>query len=93
MVAGVTLMRPQTLQLSEEISVEEDVLIEDADVTLIGKTKVATGVTIERGCWIKDCGIGSRTVIKAYSHLEGAVIGTQASVGPFARFERRHCIR
>jgi bifunctional UDP-N-acetylglucosamine pyrophosphorylase / glucosamine-1-phosphate N-acetyltransferase len=84
MRSGVTLLRPKTLQLSAEVMVAEDVLIE-ADVTLVGRSVIATGVTVERGCWIKDCEIGEGTVIKAYSHLEGAKIGAEASVGPFAR--------
>ncbi len=84
MRAGVTLLRPETLRLSAMTIVGEDSLIEEG-VTLIGESVVGEGVTIERGCWIKDCTIADGTVIKAYSHLEGAKIGESASVGPFAR--------
>ena len=84
MRSGVTLLKPQTLRLSSEVIVEEDVFIEE-DVTLIGQSHVAKNVVIERGCRIKDCIIETGAVIKAYSHLEGAQVGPQAHVGPFAR--------
>lgn len=84
MRAGVTLLRPETLRLSESVSVQQDVLIEE-DVTLIGHSQISSHVVIERGCWIKDCVIENGAVIKAFSHLEGAQVGSKAQVGPFAR--------
>ena len=84
MRAGVTILKPQSLRLGETVIVEEDVVIEE-DVTLIGQSKVGSNVVIERGSWIKNCVIEEGTIIKAYSHLEGAHVGPKAQVGPFAR--------
>lgn len=81
---GVTLLKPETLQASEGIMIGEDSLIE-RDVTIIGSCIIGDNVIIERGVWIKDSIIDSGAVIRAYSHLEGAQVGPNTSVGPFAR--------
>ena len=87
MEGGVTLLRPESLRASEDVQIDADCLIE-GEVTIIGESVIGEGVTIECGCWIKDSVIEPGAVIKAYSHLEGARVGAEASVGPFARLRQ-----
>ena len=84
---GVTLLRPETVRLEDQVSFGEDVIIEE-DVSLMGETSVGHDVVIERGCYIRNCHIASGAHIKAYSHCEGAVIGPSTQVGPFARLRQ-----
>ncbi|WP_279478639.1 bifunctional UDP-N-acetylglucosamine diphosphorylase/glucosamine-1-phosphate N-acetyltransferase GlmU [Aureimonas sp. SK2] len=67
MVAGVTLVAPQTVFFSHDTAIEADVVIEPNVV-------FGPGVSISAG-----------TVIHAFSHLEGARIASDVSIGPFAR--------
>ena len=84
MRSGVTLLRPASVRLEASVQVDEDVLIEE-DVSLLGDTKIERGVVIERGARISNSHVAAGAVIHAYSHLEGARVGPDAHVGPFAR--------
>lgn len=50
-----------------------------------GKTKIHPNVLIEPGCYLESSEIQTGSVIHAYSYLEGAKIGPNCHVGPFAR--------
>ncbi|WP_075289107.1 bifunctional UDP-N-acetylglucosamine diphosphorylase/glucosamine-1-phosphate N-acetyltransferase GlmU [Pararhizobium arenae] len=67
MLAGVSMIAPETVFLAFDTVIAQDVLIEPNVV-------FGPGVTIESGA-----------VIHAFSHLEGAVVGREAAVGPYAR--------
>lgn len=84
MLAGVTLADPARLDIRGDVSIGQDVEI-DVNVILAGRVEIAEKVIIGPNCYIKDCRIGPGTVIKANSHLEDAIIGTNCEVGPFAR--------
>ena len=81
---GATLLRPETVRLEASVQLGEDGLIEE-DVSLLGHTVIESGVIIERGCRIMDSYVSEGATIRAYSHLEGARVGAEASVGPYAR--------
>lgn len=67
MLAGVTLIAPETVFFSHDTLVEADVVIEP-NVFFGPKVHVASGA-----------------MIHAFSHIEGAKIGLNAEIGPFAR--------
>jgi bifunctional UDP-N-acetylglucosamine pyrophosphorylase/glucosamine-1-phosphate N-acetyltransferase len=50
-----------------------------------GKVEIASHANIGPYCVIKDCQIGPNAQIKAFSHLEGAIVGQNAVIGPYAR--------
>jgi len=56
-----------------------------ADVTLLGSTTIGAGVVVHAGAWLRDCQVDDNTVIEPYSVLDGAVVGRDCRVGPFAR--------
>ena len=55
------------------------------NVFLQGQTRIGEGCRIEPGCVIKDSDIKDHVVVKAYSHLESAIVHEECEVGPFAR--------
>jgi bifunctional UDP-N-acetylglucosamine pyrophosphorylase/glucosamine-1-phosphate N-acetyltransferase len=84
MEKGVHIVDPSRFDLRGKVVAGKDVRI-DINVILEGKVELGDGVTIGPNCTIKDCSIGTNTIIKANSVLEGAVIEADCSVGPFAR--------
>lgn len=81
---GVTILDPAVTYVDEGIEVGADSTLEPM-VSLRGKTRVGTGVQIGQGCVIIDSDISDGAKLLPYSHLEGARVGPQAIVGPFAR--------
>lgn len=52
---------------------------------LLGNTTVEAGAVVENNCFIKDSIIGPGACVRAFSHLERAVLGLNAIAGPYAR--------
>ncbi|WP_434696340.1 bifunctional UDP-N-acetylglucosamine diphosphorylase/glucosamine-1-phosphate N-acetyltransferase GlmU [Pseudomonas sp. Z1-14] len=84
MAQGVTLRDPARFDVRGEVSVGRDVVI-DINVILEGKVVIEDDVVIGPNCVIKDSTLRKGVVIKANSHLEGAVMGEGSDAGPFAR--------
>jgi len=84
MAQGVTLRDPARFDLRGEVCVGRDVLI-DVNVVLEGNVVIEDEVQIGPNCVIKDSTLRRGAVVKANSHLEGAVVGEGADCGPFAR--------
>jgi len=84
MDAGATLADPARFDLRGELTVGADVFI-DVNCVFEGRVSLADGVRIGPNCVIRDCAIGERTEVHGFCHLEGAAIGAEARIGPFAR--------
>ncbi|MBK5398444.1 bifunctional UDP-N-acetylglucosamine diphosphorylase/glucosamine-1-phosphate N-acetyltransferase GlmU [Pseudomonas sp. TH39(2020)] len=84
MAQGVTLRDPARFDVRGEITVGRDVLI-DINVILEGKVVIEDDVVIGPNCVIKDSTLRKGVVIKANSHIEGAILGEGSDAGPFAR--------
>ena len=84
MAQGVTLRDPARFDVRGEVSVGRDVII-DINVILEGKVVIEDDVVIGPNCVIKDSTLRKGAVIKANTHLEGAVLGEGSDAGPFAR--------
>jgi len=84
MAQGVTLRDPARFDVRGEVSVGRDVVI-DINVILEGKVVIEDDVVIGPNCVIKDSTLRKGVVIKANSHLEGAMMGEGSDAGPFAR--------
>ncbi len=82
--AGVTLRDPARLDVRGELHCGNDVVI-DANVIFEGKVTLGDGVHIEANCIVCDASIGDNTHILAGSNINGAIIGSKASIGPYAR--------
>ncbi|WP_110969847.1 bifunctional UDP-N-acetylglucosamine diphosphorylase/glucosamine-1-phosphate N-acetyltransferase GlmU [Pseudomonas huaxiensis] len=84
MALGVTLRDPARFDVRGEVSVGRDVLI-DINVVLEGHVVIEDDVQIGPNCVIKNSTLRKGVVIKANSHIEGAVLGEGSDAGPFAR--------
>ncbi|MFK3797576.1 bifunctional UDP-N-acetylglucosamine diphosphorylase/glucosamine-1-phosphate N-acetyltransferase GlmU [Pseudomonas sp. NPDC088444] len=84
MALGVTLRDPARFDVRGQVTVGRDVMI-DINVILEGQVVIEDDVSIGPNCVIKDSTLRKGAIIKANSHLEGAVVGEGADAGPFAR--------
>lgn len=84
MALGVTLRDPARFDVRGDVTVGQDVVI-DVNVILEGRVIIEDDVSIGPNCVIKDSTLRRGAVIKANSHIDGAVIGEGADAGPFAR--------
>ncbi|MCU1748152.1 bifunctional UDP-N-acetylglucosamine diphosphorylase/glucosamine-1-phosphate N-acetyltransferase GlmU [Pseudomonas sp. 6D_7.1_Bac1] len=84
MAQGVTLRDPARFDVRGEVTVGRDVLI-DINVILEGRVVIEDDVVIGPNCVIKDSTLRKGVVIKANSHIEGAVLGEGSDAGPYAR--------
>ncbi|MFP2769868.1 bifunctional UDP-N-acetylglucosamine diphosphorylase/glucosamine-1-phosphate N-acetyltransferase GlmU [Oceanisphaera sp. KMM 10153] len=81
---GVTLLDPARFDLRGTLTVGEEVTI-DVNVIVEGKVILGNRVSIGAGAILRDCVIGDDAVIKPYSIIEQAELGSASSAGPFAR--------
>lgn len=81
---GVTLADPARLDVRGSLSCGRDVFI-DVGCVFEGEVTLGDDVTIGPYCVIRNAGIAAKTKLQAYSHIDGAVIGKDNRIGPFAR--------
>jgi bifunctional UDP-N-acetylglucosamine pyrophosphorylase/glucosamine-1-phosphate N-acetyltransferase len=84
MQAGATLADPARFDVRGELAVGADVFI-DVNCVFEGKVLLADGVRIGPNCVLRDCSIGAGTEVQAFCQIDGAAIGGNARIGPFAR--------
>ncbi len=84
MAQGVTLRDPARFDVRGDVTVGRDVLI-DVNVILEGKVVIEDDVVIGPNCYIKDSTLRKGAILKANTHLDGAVMGEGSDAGPFAR--------
>jgi bifunctional UDP-N-acetylglucosamine pyrophosphorylase/glucosamine-1-phosphate N-acetyltransferase len=84
MQQGVTLLDPARCDIRGKVSVGKDVSI-DVNVILEGSVKLGNGVIIGPNVVIKNSTIRDNAHILANSVIEGAEIGENVNIGPFAR--------
>ncbi|RDV00038.1 bifunctional UDP-N-acetylglucosamine diphosphorylase/glucosamine-1-phosphate N-acetyltransferase GlmU [Trinickia dinghuensis] len=82
--AGVTLMDPARLDVRGELTCGRDVSI-DVNCVFEGSVTLADGVTVGANCVLRDATIGAGTRIEPFTHIEGANVGANAVLGPYAR--------
>lgn len=81
---GVTILDPNRLDIRGEVTIGKEVVI-DVNVILSGKVVIGDRCYIGPHTFLKDATLAEGVAIKAFSHIEGAVIGAHAEIGPYAR--------
>ena len=81
---GVTLLDPDRLDIRGNLRCGQDVTL-DINTVLVGDVEIGDRVTVGPNCLIRNARIGSGTHIEANSVVDGAVVGENCQVGPFAR--------
>lgn len=82
MRGGVTIVDPNTTWVDSTVTLEQDVTLLP-NTQLHGATTAAAGATIGPDTTLTDVQVGAGASI-IRTHGSGAIIGAQASVGPFA---------
>jgi len=84
MIAGATLVDPARIDVRGQVTVGRDVFI-DANVLFEGKVTLGDRVRIGSNVVLRDISIGADTVIHPNCVLEQSEVGTDCSIGPYAR--------
>ncbi len=82
--AGVTLADPARIDVRGNLTCGQDVFI-DIGCVFEGTVQLAAGVYVGAHCVLRDVTIGAGTRIEPFSHLDQAVVGVDAKIGPYAR--------
>lgn len=83
-LGGVTVMDPARLDIRGTLVCGRDVTL-DINVLVEGTVRTGDRCSIGPNVVLKDCTLGDDCVVLANSHIEGATIGAEVSIGPFAR--------
>jgi bifunctional UDP-N-acetylglucosamine pyrophosphorylase/glucosamine-1-phosphate N-acetyltransferase len=81
---GVSLADPSRLEVRGKLMCGQDVFI-DIGCVFEGAVSLAAGVKVGPNCVLRNTQVGKRVVIQAFSHLDGAMIGDDCIIGPYAR--------
>jgi bifunctional UDP-N-acetylglucosamine pyrophosphorylase/glucosamine-1-phosphate N-acetyltransferase len=84
MEAGVTLLDPARIDVRGTLSCGSDVVI-DVGCIFEGKVTLDSGTRVGPYCIVRNSAIGKEVAIQAFSHLDGAVVGANSIIGPYAR--------
>ena len=82
--AGVTLLDPDRIDVRGTLTCGRDVTI-DIGCVFEGTVSIGDNATIGPHCVIRNATIGAGTEVAAFSHLDGAEVGSRCRLGPYAR--------
>jgi bifunctional UDP-N-acetylglucosamine pyrophosphorylase/glucosamine-1-phosphate N-acetyltransferase len=82
--SGVTLRDPDRLDVRGSLQTGSDVCI-DIGCIFEGKVEIGDGVRIGAYCVIKDAVLGAGSTVAPFSHIDGASVGRNSRIGPYAR--------
>jgi len=82
--SGVIIHAPEMVRVSQRARIEPGAeLIGPCEI--YGASRVARGACIESHCVLVDSSVDAGAVVRSFCHLEGAQVGKNCKVGPFAR--------
>ena len=84
MNAGVSLADPARIDVRGTLECGRDVFI-DIGCVFEGCVTLAAGTKVAPYCLIRNSVIGKDVVIHAFSHVDGAKVGANSIIGPYAR--------
>lgn len=81
---GVSIADALRLDIRGSLTCGDDVFI-DINAVFEGEVALGNGVSVGANCVLSDVTVADGSVIHPMSHVQGAVIGKDCSVGPYAR--------
>ena len=84
LLAGVSIADPARLDVRGQLRCGQDVKI-DVNVVFEGEVSLGDGVSVGPNCVLRNVQVEAGASIHAMSHLEDALVGERANVGPYAR--------
>jgi bifunctional UDP-N-acetylglucosamine pyrophosphorylase/glucosamine-1-phosphate N-acetyltransferase len=85
MEAGVTIADPARIDVRGSLACGADVRI-DVNCVFEGEVRLADRVEIGANCVLRDAVVGAGTRIEPFTSIDGAKIGANCRIGPYARF-------
>lgn len=82
--AGVTLADPSRIDIRGTLECGAEVSI-DVNCVFEGRIVLGDNVSIGANCVIRDATIAAGTRVDAFTHIEGASVGENVVLGPYAR--------
>ena len=82
--SGVTLADPDRIDIRGTLDCGMDVSI-DVGCVFEGAVRLADGVAVGAHCVLKDVTVDAGAQILPFSHVDGARVGANARIGPYAR--------
>ncbi len=89
MLAGVTLIDPDSITLDDTVHLDPDVVIEP-QTHLRGTTRIGAGSRIGPGSLIENCQVGQGVTV-LYSVLTDSTVADEVRIGPYAHL-RGHAV-
>ncbi|NCJ05226.1 bifunctional UDP-N-acetylglucosamine diphosphorylase/glucosamine-1-phosphate N-acetyltransferase GlmU [Synechococcales cyanobacterium C] len=84
MMAGVTLIDPDSISIEDTVVIQPDVVIEP-QTHLRGQTTIGTGSCIGPGTLLENCTIGENVTV-LYSVLRASQVADGSCIGPYTHF-------
>jgi bifunctional UDP-N-acetylglucosamine pyrophosphorylase/glucosamine-1-phosphate N-acetyltransferase len=81
---GVTVVDPERLDIRGTVQTGRDVTL-DINVVLVGEVVLNDGVHVGPGAVIRNSELGAGTKVQPHCVIDGASIGRNCRIGPFAR--------
>jgi len=81
--SGVRVVDPDRVIVERTVQVAPGAVLWP-DVVLRGSTVIAAEAQVQSGSWLVDTQVARGAIIKPHCVLEGAIVGPDAAVGPFA---------
>jgi bifunctional UDP-N-acetylglucosamine pyrophosphorylase/glucosamine-1-phosphate N-acetyltransferase len=81
---GVSIADALRVDIRGSLTCGKDVFI-DINAVFEGEVTLGNGVSVGANCVLSDVSVADGSVIHPMSHVQGAIIGKDCSVGPYAR--------
>ncbi len=81
---GVTIEKPDTVRIEAGVSIGLDTTIQ-AGCYLIGSTQIGDECKVGPNAVLVDARLDDRVNVFAFSHIQGANVGSDTLIGPYAR--------
>ncbi len=92
MMAGVTLIDPETAYIDRLVKIGRDSVIYP-NCCLLGRTFLGMGCVVEPGCKLTDAQLGNSVRIKASSVITESILEDGVEVGPLAHLRQQTILR
>jgi len=84
MERGVIMHRPSLVSVGPRVRLSPGVEL-TGPCEIYGEAVVEAGAVLESGLWMRDSAVRQGAHVKPFCHIEGADVGPDCVVGPFAR--------
>ncbi len=82
--AGVMIHQPDGVCIGPRVRIEPGAVLR-GPCRVLGRSRLASGASVDAFCTLIDADIAAGAVIHAYSHIQEASVGEGCLVGPYAR--------